>query len=70
VLHEIKHDGFRLMVRRDGAGIRLLTRIVGRKVAQYSVERLDKLTEQAREARNTLWRCVPLYEFSEVELYK
>jgi bifunctional non-homologous end joining protein LigD len=25
-LHEIKHDGFRLMVRRDGAGIRLLTR--------------------------------------------
>jgi bifunctional non-homologous end joining protein LigD len=25
-IHEIKHDGFRLMVRRDGAGIRLLTR--------------------------------------------
>jgi ATP-dependent DNA ligase len=25
-VHEIKHDGFRLMVRRDGAGIRLLTR--------------------------------------------
>src|SRR5262249_54531990 len=24
--HEIKHDGFRLMVRRDPAGIRLLTR--------------------------------------------
>ena len=25
-IHEIKHDGFRLMVRRDAAGVRLLTR--------------------------------------------
>jgi bifunctional non-homologous end joining protein LigD len=25
-LHEIKHDGFRLMACRDAAGIRLLTR--------------------------------------------
>src|SRR5262245_16132884 len=25
-VHEIKHDGFRMMVRRDVAGIRLLTR--------------------------------------------
>ena len=25
-LHEIKHDGFRLMARRDGAGVRVLTR--------------------------------------------
>jgi bifunctional non-homologous end joining protein LigD len=25
-LHEVKHDGFRLMARRDPAGIRLLTR--------------------------------------------
>src|SRR5262249_39417291 len=25
-VHEIKHDGFRLMVRRDGAGVRLITR--------------------------------------------
>jgi ATP-dependent DNA ligase len=24
-LHEIKHDGFRLMARRDPAGVRLLT---------------------------------------------
>src|SRR5262245_11150703 len=24
--HEIKHDGFRMMVRRDAAGVRLLTR--------------------------------------------
>jgi bifunctional non-homologous end joining protein LigD len=25
-VHEIKHDGFRMMIRRDGAGVRLLTR--------------------------------------------
>src|SRR5436853_6468042 len=25
-IHEIKHDGFRLMARRDPAGVRLLTR--------------------------------------------
>jgi bifunctional non-homologous end joining protein LigD len=25
-LHEIKHDGFRIMARRDGAGVRLFTR--------------------------------------------
>src|SRR5215831_11298223 len=25
-VHEIKHDGFRLMVRRDSAGVRLITR--------------------------------------------
>jgi bifunctional non-homologous end joining protein LigD len=25
-LHEIKHDGFRIMARRDAAGVRLLTR--------------------------------------------
>ena len=25
-IHEIKHDGFRIMVRRDGAGVRVLTR--------------------------------------------
>ena len=25
-LHEIKHDGFRIMARRDGAGVRLFSR--------------------------------------------
>jgi bifunctional non-homologous end joining protein LigD len=25
-VHEIKHDGFRIMARRDGAGVRLITR--------------------------------------------
>ncbi|MFZ2078345.1 MAG: hypothetical protein WAV38_17150, partial [Xanthobacteraceae bacterium] len=25
-IHEIKHDGFRIMARRDGAGVRLISR--------------------------------------------
>jgi len=25
-IHEIKHDGFRIMARRDGAGVRIITR--------------------------------------------
>jgi ATP-dependent DNA ligase len=25
-IHEIKHDGFRILARRDGAGVRLITR--------------------------------------------
>jgi ATP-dependent DNA ligase len=25
-LHEIKHDGYRMMVRKDGRGVRLFTR--------------------------------------------
>jgi ATP-dependent DNA ligase len=25
-VHEIKHDGYRLVARRDGAGVRLITR--------------------------------------------
>jgi bifunctional non-homologous end joining protein LigD len=25
-IHEIKHDGFRIMARRDGGGVRLITR--------------------------------------------
>ena len=25
-LHEIKHDGFRMMIRRDPAGVRVITR--------------------------------------------
>jgi ATP-dependent DNA ligase len=25
-LHEIKHDGFRILARRDAAGVRLITR--------------------------------------------
>src|SRR5206468_3714158 len=25
-IHEIKHDGYRMMVRKDGSGVRLITR--------------------------------------------
>jgi hypothetical protein len=35
-LHEIKHDGFRLMVRRDSIGIRLLNAQRVRLVAALS----------------------------------
>src|SRR5262245_32024843 len=36
--HEIKHDGFRMMVRRDAAGVRLLTRqdMTGRAASRSS----------------------------------
>ncbi len=33
-IHEIKHDGYRLMARRDAVGIRLLTRTIGHCKAQ------------------------------------
>jgi ATP-dependent DNA ligase len=36
-LHEIKHDGFRLIVRRDGARVRLFTRICHDWAARYPV---------------------------------
>jgi len=32
-IHEIKHDGFRMMVRRDAAGVRLLTRALTGRLA-------------------------------------
>jgi bifunctional non-homologous end joining protein LigD len=44
-LHEIKHDGFRLLACRDAAGIRLLTRNGNDFTARYPliVEALDAL---------------------------
>jgi ATP-dependent DNA ligase len=32
-IHEIKHDGFRMMVRRDAAGVRLLSRALTGRLA-------------------------------------
>jgi bifunctional non-homologous end joining protein LigD len=32
-IHEIKHDGYRMMVRRDASGVRLLTRRPARRCA-------------------------------------
>jgi bifunctional non-homologous end joining protein LigD len=39
-VHEIKHDGFRLMARRDGASVRLLTRngMTGRRAIRSSLK--------------------------------
>src|ERR1043166_1325003 len=34
-IHEIKHDGYRMMLRRDAAGIRLITRGGYNWVARY-----------------------------------
>ena len=36
-LHEIKHDGFRILVRRDGAGVRLITRTGNDFTARFPV---------------------------------
>jgi len=45
-LHEIKHDGFRIIARRDGAGVRLFTRR-GHDLAAAPRPRLQP--EQLRE---------------------
>jgi bifunctional non-homologous end joining protein LigD len=44
-IHEIKHDGFRLMACRDAAGVRLLTRNGNDFAARYPliVEAIDAL---------------------------
>jgi bifunctional non-homologous end joining protein LigD len=44
-IHEIKHDGFRLMVRRDPVGIRLITRMGNDWTQRYPlvVEAVDHL---------------------------
>jgi len=44
-IHEIKHDGYRLMARRDAIGIRLLTRNGHDWAPRYPliVEALDRL---------------------------
>jgi bifunctional non-homologous end joining protein LigD len=44
-VHEIKHDGYRLMARRNGAGIRLLTRNGYDWAARYPLicEAVDRL---------------------------
>jgi ATP-dependent DNA ligase len=48
-VHEIKHDGYRMMARRDAAGIRLLTR--------NGYERADRLgtLEEAKAGVPKCW---------------
>lgn len=45
-VYEIKHDGYRLMVRRDGAGVRIYTR----NGADYT-HRFPRIVEAARKLR-------------------
>jgi hypothetical protein len=37
-IHEIKHDGFRILARRDSAGVRLIT-IVYREACRFGLRR-------------------------------
>jgi ATP-dependent DNA ligase len=39
-VHEVKHDGFRLMIRHDPVGIRLLTRSLRYPAIVQAVDRL------------------------------
>src|SRR5207302_523427 len=47
-IHEIKHDGFRLIVRRDGANVRLFTRNGYDWTDRYPLIRQAALALQAR----------------------
>ena len=38
-LHEIKHDGFRILARRNGAGVQLITRAGKRFLESFSFHR-------------------------------
>jgi len=58
-LHEIKHDGFRILARRDSAGVRLITRAGKFRATQIGVSR--QLTPPApaalvRRKRVPSWR--------------
>ena len=49
-LHEIKHDGFRLIVQREGKRVRLLTR------RGYDYDRYPLITQAASQAPQTVIR--------------
>ena len=40
-LHEIKHDGFRILARRDSAGVRLITRAGNDFSSRFPLNRSD-----------------------------
>src|SRR4051812_3258758 len=47
-LHHIKHDGYRMMIRRDGGGVRIITR------GRYDLtSRYPFMAEGARQIRAT-----------------
>jgi len=53
-LHEVKHDGFRIMARRDSAGVRLITRHGNDFTARFplAVEAVSALSARARASTN------------------
>jgi ATP-dependent DNA ligase len=54
-LHEIKHDGFRMMVRRDAAGVRLLTRNgIGWSTRYPLIRRLEQRGLGGEEPHGTI----------------
>ena len=45
-IHEIKHDGYRLMARRDPVGVRLITgRMTGRRAVQRQLSARPKSSD-------------------------
>jgi ATP-dependent DNA ligase len=62
-LHEIKHDGIRIMARRDGAGVRLITRhgndfTTRFPLAQRSQRARSCSTVKPLSPTTVVWRCL------------
>ena len=57
-IHEIKHDAFRLVARRDGAGVRLLTRNGYNWLANFPAILEAASAPQAHSCRGR-GRCTP-----------
>jgi hypothetical protein len=45
-VHEIKHDGYRLIVRRDGDTVRLFTRRMDVRLAAGNVDRMRMFAKE------------------------
>jgi hypothetical protein len=56
-IHEIKHDGYRMMVRRDASGIRLLTRNGNGWTGASLLLRITPVTEGACITKQVLPRA-------------
>ncbi len=59
-LHEIKHDGFRIMARRDSSGVRLITREVVRPRPRSRVSTWTVPAAPSTEAFTLTLLIVPL----------
>ena len=49
-IHEIKHDGFRILTRRDSAGVRLITAL--ETTSRSAFHSLSKRSPRCRPARS------------------